>query len=66
MFVDTPCQYGRCGGRGHRKTSEAARRVARVTVSVDGTRQLVCESCADLMLRDLRAQGRKVERLANP
>jgi hypothetical protein len=54
------CEYERCGGRGRRKTN--ARRVAHEIIVVDGVRRNVCEGCADLMLRDLRAQGRHVER----
>jgi hypothetical protein len=58
-----PCEYQRCGGRGHRKTD--VHRLARLTVTVDGVAYRVCEGCADLMLRDLRAQGRNVERLSD-
>ena len=55
------CQYGRCGGKGKREVKR--KRIAREALFVDGRLWLVCESCADLLLRDERARGRKVERV---
>ena len=46
------CEYGRCGTIGK---SEAKRKWrARVTVTVGERVWRVCESCADLLLRDAR------------
>lgn len=62
MQADTTCEYGRCGGKGVRKTNERARRIARQAVSIDGAISLVCESCLDLVLRDAARNGRRAAR----
>ena len=54
------CEYKRCGGKGKRVTSDRARRAAQVVIAVDGYRYKVCESCADIMFRDLRQTGHDV------
>ncbi|HEV8264489.1 MAG TPA: hypothetical protein VGQ06_06030 [Gemmatimonadales bacterium] len=50
-----PCEHGRCGGLGRREVKR--KRLAQQTVRVGGRRWRVCESCADLLLRDVRAEG---------
>ena len=48
---ETLCEYRRCGGKGRREVANLRR--ARVHVQVGGKRLFVCESCADLIGRDL-------------
>ena len=54
------CEYGRCGGLGRREVKR--KRLARLVVTVDGKPWRVCESCADLLIREARKEGRSVER----
>ena len=42
---------------GRRITSPAARREARIAVTIAGHVWRVCESCTDLLVRDMRAEG---------
>ena len=53
------CEYGRCGGKGKRDVAPAAWRTARVRIVVDGRLMHVCESCADLLLRDRTKKTRR-------
>jgi hypothetical protein len=54
------CEWKRCGGRGHRETQ--IRRIARYVVMADEVRYLVCESCSDFAVRELRQKGLLVEK----
>ncbi len=56
----TDCEYGRCGGLGRREVKR--KRLARLVVTVQGKLWRVCESCADLLIREVRKEGRSVER----
>jgi len=56
------CEYKRCGDKGLREVSEDAIRNAQEVLIVDGEQLLVCKSCAVHAYRDLRAEGRMVER----
>jgi hypothetical protein len=49
MTNDVTCQYGRCGGRGHREVKR--KWLARTEVVFQGRTLRVCESCADLLKR---------------
>lgn len=49
------CEYGRCGGLGHRAVKRKRR--ARQTIRIGARLWHVCESCADLLLRDAAAEG---------
>jgi hypothetical protein len=60
----TICQYRRCGSAGNRVTDR--RWPARVMVATHERSWLVCESCADLLVRRLRTEGRKVRRKQLP
>lgn len=55
--MDHACEYERCGGTGRRITSAAVRREAHIVVTIAGHVWRVCESCADLLIRDMTAQG---------
>jgi hypothetical protein len=57
----TWCDYGRCGGTGRREVKK--RRYAQLIVLIDEAPWYVCESCADLLIRDATAEGRQVEKL---
>lgn len=46
------CEYRRCGGRGLREVSPAAVRMARLRLQIGRASWLVCESCADLLVRE--------------
>ena len=52
------CEYGRCGGRGMREVK--SKRTARLIVEVAGEQMRVCESCADLLRRDARANRESI------
>ena len=52
------CEYGCCGGLGRRLV--AKRRVVRVLVTVDGKTWRVCESCADLLIREARKEDAEI------
>jgi len=56
------CEYKRCGGLGSRETSEKLRRIARTTVYINDQPLQVCESCADLVYRDVEQHQREVRR----
>lgn len=56
------CEYKRCGGMGKRETSEKMRRYARTKVYINGQPLQVCESCADLVYRDVEQHQREIRR----
>ena len=60
----TQCEWGCCAGLAHRRVRK--RRRARLTLRVGHWRWKVCETCADLMLRDLRAEGYDIVREHKP
>jgi len=57
------CEYGRCGGLGHREVK--CKRRARETVRIGSRMWRVCESCADLLLRDAGGDGYAPVRIRN-
>jgi hypothetical protein len=61
---ETVCEYRRCGSVGNRVTER--RWPARVRVASSEREWLVCESCADLLVRRLRSEGWKVRRKQLP
>ena len=55
------CEYGRCGTIGKCEAKRKWR--ARVTVTIGARVWRVCESCADLLLRDARPRDTAPRRL---
>lgn len=53
------CEFGRCGGKGGRRVNRPWGARARVTV--EGTTHLVCEHCANLLVRQAKQQEKKVK-----
>ena len=49
------CEYGRCGGLGRHEVKRKRR--ACETVRIGARLWHVCESCADLLLRDAAGEG---------
>lgn len=52
---DEDCEYGRCGGLGRHEVKRKRR--ARETMRIGNRLWHVCESCADLLLRDAAAEA---------
>ncbi len=57
---DGYCEWKKCGGKGNRETK--VKRKARMIVEAEGVKWLVCESCADFAVRELRENGLNVEK----
>ncbi len=56
----TRCEYGRCGGLGHKEVKRKWR--VRVIVRVDEREWRVCEGCANLLIEEARLRGLDVSR----